>query len=116
MDVEASTPKHSKQDAEKHAYAVLDLEHGDDDDEVSVQRNTDLLKKEVSKSKLKSSLVRDLVKRTFKPRQLKILAGSRPDEIFLEYLHLKKGTYVSYISYTTIFQVSQFRRYYMNLI
>ena len=91
-----STPKRIKLEAEQHEYAALDFECGSDDDEISIQRNIDLLKKEVTKPKCKSSLVKELVKRTLKPRRAKVLGGSsRPNDVFLEFPHLKKSTYVS---------------------
>ena len=63
------------------------------------KENIDLLKKEASKQKSKPSSVRELVKRTLKPRREKILAGCRPNEIFKEFPHLKKSAYVSLIYY-----------------
>ena len=85
-----------KLEAEKHQYAALDFDHSSDADEISIQRNINILKKEVTKPKVKSSLVKELVKRTLKSRRDKVIAGfSRPNEMFLEFPHLKKSTYVS---------------------
>ena len=89
------SPKRCKLGPDKHVYAALEFDC--DDDDVSIKRNIDLLKKEASKQKSKPSSVRELVKRTLKPRREKILAGCRPNEIFKEFPHLKKSAYVSLI-------------------
>ena len=93
-----SSPKRCKVEPDKHVYAALDFEC--DNDEVSIKRNVDLLKKEASKPKSKSSSVRELIKRTLKPRRDKIVTGGcRPYEIFTEFPHLKKSAYVSCLHY-----------------
>lgn len=75
-------------------YAVLD---GEIEDEVSMERSIELLKKEFTKPKYKPDIVRELIKRTLKYRRKIILEGSsRPEEVTSTYPHLRKAAFVSY--------------------
>ena len=65
------------------------------DDEVSIERNIELLRKECSKSKPKSEIIKELIRRTIKARREDILKGTRPDVVLEQYPHLRKATYVS---------------------
>lgn len=77
-------------------YAAIELDR-DSKDPLSQQRNSDLLKKEVSKPKAKPDVVRELIKRTLHFRRNLVLEGGRPESIISDFPHLKKATYVSVI-------------------
>lgn len=85
-------PKRIKMEPDKHVYAELDFETGDS---VSVQRNTELLKKEMAKPKPKGDVVRHLIKWTLKARRQTVMDGCRPVEVLKIYPHLRKANYVS---------------------
>ncbi len=80
-------PKRLKLDTPKRSYAVVDV---DAEDDVSAERNKELLKKEVAKSKPKQDILRELIKRTFKTRRELVNNGMQPEEIIMEYPHLKR--------------------------
>lgn len=86
------SPKRIKVEAEKHVYAELDFES---DDSVSVERNSELLRKEMAKHKPKAEVVKRLIKRTLKARRQTVMDGCRPEEVLEKYPHLKKANYVS---------------------
>ena len=81
-----------KKDSLSRSYAAII--HSADDD-ISLERNKELLKKECSRAKPKSEVVRELIKRTLKERRQKVLNGERPEVIMNEYPHLRKTNYVS---------------------
>lgn len=88
--------KRIKVEGDKHAYAELDFETGDD---VSVERNTDHLKKEIAKPKPKAEVVKQLIRRTIKARRNSVMSGDRPEVILDSYPHLRKITFVSALMY-----------------
>ena len=61
---------------------------------MSARRNSELLKKELEKSKPKPDVVRELVKRTLKTRRDLVIKSTPPEEILEAYPHLRKATYV----------------------
>lgn len=75
----------------KHVYASLS---GDLEDDVSITRNNELLKKEIAKAKPKPETVRELIKRTLASRRNLVMTGTRPDELLNQYPHLRKANYV----------------------
>ena len=85
-----STPKRVQTKIkQKHVYAVL---HGEDD--VSVERNEIILRKELSRPRPKVDVVKKLIERTLASRRQVVLDDDRPKELIERYPHLKKANYV----------------------
>ena len=77
---------------EKHLYASL---VSDGEDDVSMERNVEILKQNISKGNSKASAVRSLIQRTFPQRRRWILETVVPlNEILSVYPHLSKPSYV----------------------
>lgn len=79
---------------QKHVYATLVT---DCEDEVSLKRNQELLKKEFAKAKPKPDVVRDLISRTLRARRDAVMGSYRPEELREQYPHLSKANYVRII-------------------
>ena len=87
---------------DKHMYAALDFH--DDDDEVAKERTGRELKKEMSKHNPKTTVVKELIKRSIKTRRDAVLKCDRSVAIMLEeFPHLRKFSFVSrYWAWTCI--------------
>lgn len=72
---------------QKHVYATATL-ITDYEDEVSLKRNQELLKKEFAKGKPKPDVVRDLISRTLRARRDAVMGSYRPEELREQYPQL----------------------------
>lgn len=62
-----------------------------------MERNVEHLKKEFTKPKYKSDVVKELIRRTLTYRRVKILEGvGRPEEVLSNFPHLRKAQFVSF--------------------
>ena len=57
---------------------------------MAVERNEDLLRKELSRPRPQVDVVKSLVQRTLASRRKAVLDGDRPEDLLDKYLHLKK--------------------------
>ena len=60
------------------------------ENDLSAKRNKELLKKELARPKQKPDALRELIKRTFKTIRELVSNNTRPEQIVLEYPHLRR--------------------------
>ena len=73
---------------QKHTYVALT-----EKDYVAVERNEDLLRKELSRPRPQVDVIKSLVQRTLVSRRKAVLDGDRPEDLLDKYPHLKKPIY-----------------------